>query len=92
MAGNSVIHSVPDGETWEGLKKGGTAEFYIVVIGLSLWIKSQEMERDKVAWTTVDDISWVIQQMMKITSPPAAKTTKKRGLEGKENEGRPKKR
>jgi hypothetical protein len=80
--GNSLVSSAPEAENWEGLRKGGTAGFYVVVIGLSWWIKSQLKERDAVAWTAVDDISWVIQQMVNITTPPTLKTHK-HALEGK---------
>jgi len=64
---------------------------YIVIIGLSWWVKSQSMERDPEAWNAVHDVSWVIQQMMICPSGPALKA-QKRALESKENEGRAKKR
>jgi hypothetical protein len=47
------------------LRKGGTAGIYVVVVGLSWWIKAQQPERDDDAWYTVDDLSWVIQQMIR---------------------------
>lgn len=88
--GDSLLRLVPPGETWDGLRKGGTAGIYIVIIGLSWWIKSQFIERDPIAWTTVHDVSWVIQQMMDSNSGPALKTHK-HALEGKETEGQRKK-
>ena len=87
--GDLFVRSAPQGETWEGLRKGGTAGIYVVIVGLSWWIKSQIMERDPNAWTAVHDISWVIQEMN--GSSCSALKTQKRGLEGKENEAQPKK-
>jgi len=54
----------PKAETWQALKKGGTSGIYVVVMGLSWWIKGQQNERDANAWAVVDDLSWVIQQML----------------------------
>jgi hypothetical protein len=88
--GNSLGSSPPLGETWEGLRKGGTAGFYLIIIGVSWWIKAQGLERDDDAWLAVEDISWVIGEMMNVVTPPAA-TSMKRGLEEKENEARRKK-
>ena len=87
---DSLVRSLPQGETWDGLRKGGTAGIYTVVISLSWWIKSQFAERDPIAWKAVEDISWVIQQMMNSSTSPASKT-QKRALEGMENEEQPKK-
>jgi hypothetical protein len=84
-----LVRSAPQGESWDGLRKGGTTGIYIVVIGLSWWIKSQLTERDPIAWTTVDNVSWVIQQMMNNTTSPGLKT-QKRALEGTENGDRSK--
>jgi hypothetical protein len=60
-----LVHhrDIPNGETWQPLRRGGTAGIYIVVMGLSWWIKIQEAEHDANAWSTVEDLLWVIQQM-----------------------------
>ena len=50
-------------ETWNGLKKGGTAGIYVVMVGLSWWIRAQHNQPDANTWAAVDDLSWVIQQM-----------------------------
>jgi hypothetical protein len=91
IEGDSLVRSAPQGENWEGLRKGGTAGIYVVIIGLSWWIKSQFMERDPHAWTAVHDVSWVIQQMT-ISTPRFELKTQKRSLEGKEKEDQGKKR
>jgi hypothetical protein len=78
-----LIREVPKEETWQGLRKGGTSGIYVVVMGLSWWIKSQLTERDADAWTAVEDVSWVIQQMTEGRAPSAPP---KRALEG-ESEG-----
>jgi len=57
-----LVCDVPKAETWQALKKGGTSGMYIVVMGLSWWIKGQK-ERNANAWAVVDDLSWVIRQM-----------------------------
>ncbi|KIJ91185.1 hypothetical protein K443DRAFT_135548 [Laccaria amethystina LaAM-08-1] len=57
------FRDVPIGETWQGMRKGGTAGIYIVVMALSWWIKAQKGKRDVVAWSTIDDLLWVIQQL-----------------------------
>jgi hypothetical protein len=61
----ALIRETPKAETWQALKKGGTASIYIVVMGLSWWIKAQLAECDAEAWSAVDDILWVIKEMKK---------------------------
>ena len=86
-----LIRSAPQGESWEGLRKGGTAGIYVVIMGLSWWIKLQLMERDPHAWTAVDDVAWVIQQMT-IGASGSTMKTRKRSLEGKEKDDHARKR
>ena len=52
---------------WQALRKGGTVGIYVVVVGLSWWIKTQA-ECDTNAWSTVEDILWVIQEMNQYTA------------------------
>ena len=62
------MRDVPQGETWQTLRKGGTAGIYVVIIGVSWLIKAEQLknaELDTDAWTLVDDISWVIKEMKK---------------------------
>ena len=63
MEGELLIRDVPEVETWQTLRKGGTSGIYIVVVGLSWWVKAQLAEQDTDAWTVVNDLSWVLQQM-----------------------------
>ena len=66
--GGALVRDVPQGETWQTLRKGGTAGIYVVMMGLSWLIKveqSTNAEPVTDAWTLVDDISWVITQMKK---------------------------
>jgi hypothetical protein len=66
--GGQLMRDVPQGETWQTLKKGGTAGIYVVIMGLSWLIgaeKSEPSKHDTDTWTLVEDISWVIQQMKK---------------------------
>jgi hypothetical protein len=63
--GSPLIRNTPKGETWQTLRKGGMAGIYVVVMGLSWWIKAQCAEHDFNAWTIVDDLSWVIQELKK---------------------------
>ena len=51
------------GETWQGMRKGGMAGIYVIIMALSWWIKAQKAERDAEAWSTIDELSWVIQQL-----------------------------
>jgi hypothetical protein len=60
----ALNRKTPRGETWQVLRKGGTAGIYVVVMALSWWIKAQQVQRDNPAWMAVDDLSWVMQQMM----------------------------
>ena len=53
----------PRGETWQGLRKGGTAGIYVVVMSLSWWIKAQKVQHNNTVWMAIDDLLWVIQQM-----------------------------
>ena len=52
--------------------EGGTSGIYVVVIGLSWWVKAQHDERDIDAWTLVDDLSWVIQELKRNTGSPVS--------------------
>jgi len=52
------------------MKKGGTAGIYIVVMALSWWIQAQKAEHDVLAWSTVDEFLWVIEQLNQKTVSP----------------------
>lgn len=79
-----LFRDVPEGETWQSLRKGGTAGIYVVVVSLSWWVKAQSVERDVNAWSVVDDLLWVIQQMKRDLSPPPP--TLKRAHNGDDND------
>jgi hypothetical protein len=89
----SLVRDPPKDETWTGLRKGGTAGIYVVVMGLSWWIKAQRNKGDVNAWAAVDDLSWVLQQMS-IPSESISSSPKKRsdedGGSDEEVEGQPK--
>jgi hypothetical protein len=70
-----LVRETPKAETWQGLKKGGTAGIYIVMMGLSWWVKAQRNKPDPNAWAAVDDLSWVVQQM---SNTPDVLTLEKR--------------
>ena len=54
----------PENEKWEGLKKGGTAGIYTVVVALSWWIKAVGNVADGGdAFVAVRDITWVLDQV-----------------------------
>ena len=93
--GERLGRDTPKNETWQGLRKGGTAGLYVVLVGLSWWIKAQHAQRDNDAWTAVDDLSWVFQQMKKAvvaTTSVAAKRVRE-VEDGEENgEAQPRKR
>lgn len=70
----ALDRKTPRGETWQGLRKGGTAGIYVVVMSLSWWIKAQQVQRDSPVWMAIDDLSWVIQQMtLDIPNPVSSK-------------------
>ena len=85
--GVSPIRETPCDETWQVLRKGGTSGIYVVIMGLSWWIKAQAVERDIDAWSAVDDISWVIEEMKQ----QAKQVPAKRAHDGTEDEVQPKK-
>lgn len=65
-----LTHLASTGENWPMLRKGGTAGIYIIMMGLSLWIKAKQKNSDSNAWTAVNDVLWVIKQMTQgIDSP-----------------------
>ena len=71
--GSAVLdRKTPKGETWQVLRKGGTAGIYVVVVALSWWIKAQQVQRDNTAWMAVDDLSWVIRQMTLYIAKPVS--------------------
>ena len=83
----------PPGETWQGLRKGGTAGIYVVIMALSWWIKAQQTERDPEAWSAVEDVSWVLHQMKQTKVSRVASKKRARDEDRKEQEeGQQKKR
>jgi len=68
-----LFRDIPEGETWQGLRKGGTVGIYVVVMALSWWIKAQETERDPEVWSSVGDVLWVLERMnqMVVSHTPA---------------------
>ena len=72
-----LFRDVPATETWQAIRKGGTAGVYTIVMGLSWWIMAQRVERDANAWSVVDDVTWLIQQMKNDMAlpPPTQKRT-----------------
>jgi hypothetical protein len=76
----NLVRDTPEAEAWQGLRKGGTAGIYVLVMGLSWWIKAQRNKPDANAWAVVDDLSWVIQQMSN-ASESISSALQKRGRE-----------
>ena len=64
-----LFRNVPNGETWQSLRKGGTVETYVVVVSLLWWVKAQSIECDVNAWSVVNNLVWVIQQMKRDLRP-----------------------
>jgi hypothetical protein len=62
--GGILSRNTPKEENWLLLRKGGTAGIYTAIIGLSWWIKAQTTEHDAQSWIMVNDLTWVIHQMM----------------------------
>jgi len=88
----ALYHNTPPGETWQGLRKGGMAGMYVVIMALSWWIKAQLTQRDAEVWSSIEDVSWVLQQIKQTVAsrvPP-----KKRARDDREEmkEGQQKKR
>jgi hypothetical protein len=75
-----LFRDIPQGETWQGLRKGGTAGIYVVVMGLSWWIKAQGIEHDDNVRSAVEEVLWVLRQMNEY-SPSRAPAPKKRALD-----------
>ncbi|PPR07121.1 hypothetical protein CVT24_010597 [Panaeolus cyanescens] len=53
---------VPLDEWSKTLLKGGTAGIYTVIVALSWWVKTYP--EDPNLWTCVDDVSWVLSQLL----------------------------
>jgi hypothetical protein len=86
-----LSHDVPSGETWQIMRKGGTAGIYIVVMGLSWWVMTQHVERDVNVSSIVEDLTWVIKEMKKYMAPPQL-SQKRPHDEEDEDEGQRRKR
>jgi hypothetical protein len=89
----TLIRDTPAYEDWLALKKGGTAGMYIVVVGLSWWVKAQTSGPDNSndAWSAVADLLWVFRQINNIDSTAAVAGTTKRAHDDDEEESQPKK-
>jgi len=81
------FRNVPIGETWQGMRKGGTVGIYIVMMALSWWIKAQKAKRDVEAWSTVNELLWVIQHLNQKTVPSTTVTKKRAHDEKGDSEG-----
>jgi len=46
----NLVRDPPKDKSWTGLRKGGTAGIYVVVMGLLWWIKAQQNKGDVNAW------------------------------------------
>jgi hypothetical protein len=82
----SLSQQIPQDETWQVLRKGGSAGLYIVIVGLSWWLKCLANGNDHnesahaAAWNIVDDLVWVIRQfnkISKISTPNSPKRARK---------------
>ena len=63
-ADGTLAKKAPENEKWEGLKKGGTAGIYTVVVALSWWIRAVGNVADGGdAFGAVRDITWVLNQV-----------------------------
>jgi hypothetical protein len=83
---SSFVYSMPAGEDWRFLHKGGSAGLYIVVVALSWWIKILTPDDSYIrVWTAVRDVTWVIDQIYKKVK--AVSGGKKRGHEETEESG-----
>ena len=61
---------MPENETWNLLKKGGSAGLYIVVMALSWWVATLKAESDdSQAWDIVNDVTWVLSSAMPTSHP-----------------------
>ena len=80
--GGQLVRDVPQGETWQTLKKGGMSGIYVVIMGLSWLIAAEQSEHAEHPDTLslVEDISWVIQQMKK--GMTTKRVAKKRACHG----------
>ena len=82
----SDMRDVPKNETWQSLRKGGTAGIYVVLMGLSWWILAQSEMPDATAWLIVDDLSWVVQQMTDNSSRGPKQLSAKRSRDREEDD------
>ena len=71
-----LSRDTPAEETWQSLKKGGTAGIYVVIVALSWWAGASNLERDEALWVIVDDLSWILQQITMAMSPLSNKRTR----------------
>jgi hypothetical protein len=73
-----LSRDAPQGETWQVLRKGGSAGIYFVVMGLSWWIKSEASDRAYAdAWMIVQDFRWIIQQMRQVSNTENSRVPKR---------------
>jgi hypothetical protein len=76
-----LSREAPQDETWQILRKGGSAGIYFVIIGLSWWLQDEASDRDNTAyadaWTIAEDLCWIFQQMRKISDPQTSRAPKR---------------
>jgi hypothetical protein len=86
---SSFVYTLPTGEDWRLLHKGGSAGLYTVVVALSWWVKAIPPGDPGIrAWTAVKDVQWVIKQILGMIG--ATSLGKKRGSEEPEESERAK--
>ena len=58
---------VPADEDWTNLKKSSSSGIYVIIMALSLWARAiiaTNADEQTLFWTIVDDIHWVLNQIL----------------------------
>jgi hypothetical protein len=82
--GEKLVQAVEPGETWAGLKKGGTKGFYIIVVSLGWWCKALEGKAGEVEFEKMlKDVLWVCECMNGRGEGGSKEGREKRKVEGR---------
>lgn len=90
--GDSLGMAIPTNADWGSVLRGGPNGLFLVILALSWWVEGmQPDQQDLELFKAVNDVEWVLSELVATLSLASGETGKKRPLEESTEELTPKK-
>lgn len=90
--GDSLGMAIPANADWGSVLRGGPNGLFLVILALSWWVEGmQPDQQDLELFKAVNDVEWVLSELVATLSLASGETGKKRPLEESTEELTPKK-